>query len=878
MIGYRYFWLKKPENTNIDGVGTLLQWWISKSKPCLDLKPHSQIQETQKNNYQQGYYKAKIYQKNSFNDYDKTVENISNQITKTPHIFTVKKYKENNQLPKNLQKADNLSNLALLRGNSRLGLWLFSVILLLKWDFYCLQLHSLALYLNKKYQLPIAWTWNISCLENPNKYILIGCADQQSFEWNQKYNNISTPLEQEISIPKTQESVQKTPTNTLKQAIHKIAENKQVDKHLETLIEELSHSDSVQWDWGKLVDKTWLETHNESQIARYKSLVLLLHPNLKIENLEISTPNWINSFNKVNEQDKKKKSNKYYPPNENAINALEIQSKPQLKAAISHSEKLRNKVNYIIDQLLLEVLNSEDNYRSIEWLLFESQSVWSDEQRLISYGKKLLEKLKKKCKDKQELTIEENNEFIEQISKDFQSWEDIKEQEKRALQNQNLVIHQPNSSHNIPSVPSSNSFNAYEKLAKFFGKIDDQKTYSVAAFFYQLSRQKIPKEIKKYKLDEIIPLKSSQKEEQKINYDLSVFGRNFFKYYSFSNFSKASHLTKLAIFNSSENLEILLIGLVPFNHLAILKKCYPMFAILVSYPSVTGYFERSFNQMWKLILGLSIGSSFLLGTFVGIGLGIPIQGWFKGYDKILYDPISQNESKIISSNPIRELYLYLNLLESGYFKKDVQQKNLDNLDKLISLIPKFTDTKFKKAETREQILKDRNNLTKNPLYGYIKGLTPPVKQQLSQSYKTDQINEETLLKSLEIKQVKDVLDPLGFYKGKKVEINEIWDKQTSDALKEFQKDYGIDSVDGSLGPDTWSVLSIMIEAKQLEEAAQELNLIIDKSKNYEEFKIKYNKLNECKIISDKLYSECLKEEPKKPKEKPKIDKNQEPKT
>ncbi|MDJ0659913.1 MAG: peptidoglycan-binding domain-containing protein [Crocosphaera sp.] len=756
LIGYRYFWLEKPENTDIDGVGTLLKWWESKGQPCLELKPHEETETLQKENYKNGYYNAEIYQAEAFRGYYDQVEEISHQINETPYIFTVEENEENDQYPNYLQ------------------------------------LHSLALHLHEKYNRPIVWTWNIFCLENPNPFTLIGCADEKDekyFKWNKKHTNLFISLEQNVSSSLSGDTGQKTATNILKQAIQKIAEKKQVQDNINTLINELKNSNSVDWDWGGIIDPTWYKNHNQFQTTRYKSLILFLNTQLKIDQIDINPISWIESLkSSPDTQDKKKPS----PVNEYATDIIELQY--ELFKSCYKDTKINNqlvpRINKIIGELLLDFSKSQENAQVIEWLFLASPKLWKE--RLKNYANDLFNQLYDyQQKGSEAKQIEEEDKFLLKIIEDLKYRQEKvptnapgAELARQNFDNQSKLYEQYNYSQQ-----TTIKFPSYQPIAELFESIE---SYPLSAFFYQLSMGDVPSGLKKQcsGLPEIIPLKNSQDEQP------------------------------TEPLNSRENTN---------------------------------------QSNWKKNIGLVV-----LGIIIGIALGLPIQKFVKWYDKFWYSPISKNESKIISSTPIRELFLYFNLLESGDFRKDIQLKNTENLDKFISSIPNFGTPNFKQTETRPEFLKNRNNtLVKQPLYGYIKGLTP-VKEKPSLTYKADEIDEKNPVKNIEIKQVKEVLkQPLGIYKG---EINEIWDKETSEAIKVFQQQYEIEPSEGNLASETWKVLSIMIEDRQLEEAAKHLQSIIKESKNYKEFETKYNQMKKCKEMTAQLYSECLKERPKKTEE------------
>nr|MDJ0731236.1 peptidoglycan-binding domain-containing protein [Crocosphaera sp.] len=692
-----------------------------------------QIEETQNYNKNQDYYQAEIYQSDSFNVYYDNVKNIIEEITATPHIFRITENAEKNKFPTYLQ------------------------------------VHSLALHLQEKYKREISWTWNIGWLENPNQYTLIGCENEQSFAWNQKSKNVSTSLGQEISLPENQESVQKTYTNILKKAIHKIAENKETNRNLDILINELKVSDSVhQWEWRKLIDRTWYEASNESEKVIYKSLVLLLNPNLKIDEIDINPLSWIESLKPSSDTQKK---NQKLPVNRYAENGIKVQD--QLLMYIYQHPKIKDqliaRIYQIIIELLLDLSTSEENYQVIEWLFLNYPKFW--QCYLVNYANVLFKNLDN-YQRKEKVSKEIEDKFLVKIIEDLK----LMEERKQRIQ-----------------------FLDYQPIAEFF---ETMKAYSLSAFFYQLSIGYVPSSLRNKcsVLPEIIPLKEKKYKKETTE----------------KNIGKKAKMDLLDFKN---------IGLI-----------------------------------------YAITSGILIGISIGILLGIPIQKWFRGYDKILYSPISKNKSEIIPSSPTHELYLYVNLLETGYLNKDIQQKYIENLGALINQIPKSNNENYKNETSRKEIINNREELTSLPLYKFIEEFTPPVNPKISRSYTTDDIYSYSYfffpLTSPEIKQAKNFLKgSLGIYQG---EINDIWDQETSDAVKKFQNIYKITPDDGNLGADTWSILSIMIQHRQIKQAAQKLKLIIEQSNNYDQFKTKYNKLNECKQTTDQLYSDCLKERFKNP--------------
>ena len=130
-VAYRYFWLEKTAFQDIDGVGTLLIWWLIEGKPKFDFQWNPNNSTL---NYITRYYSREETYK-YFQQYQPHVQNIINNINYYPFVFQ-KKY-----------------------AKSRNGL------------------HYLALYLNKQYSTPIAWAWNVRWLDKPEKFSLISYAD-----------------------------------------------------------------------------------------------------------------------------------------------------------------------------------------------------------------------------------------------------------------------------------------------------------------------------------------------------------------------------------------------------------------------------------------------------------------------------------------------------------------------------------------------------------------------------------------------------------------------------------------------------------------------------------------------------------------------------
>lgn len=133
MVGYRYFWLKtsdlNPHSPDlVDGIATLLCWWLENQKPCFDMNPDS-------------------------------YENSPNQ--NQPYSGVVKYKQEKSQQP----PVTNQSNLPCFFPPNKLQK--------------VLELHTEALH---REQRKPAWAWNVRKLTKPKTFTVVSCADMPSYQ------------------------------------------------------------------------------------------------------------------------------------------------------------------------------------------------------------------------------------------------------------------------------------------------------------------------------------------------------------------------------------------------------------------------------------------------------------------------------------------------------------------------------------------------------------------------------------------------------------------------------------------------------------------------------------------------------------------------
>ncbi|MFO0151165.1 MAG: peptidoglycan-binding protein [Microcystis sp.] len=726
LVGYRYFWLEKPLDGEIDAVGTLLEWWVERNSPRFELKLYSEIRHIQQQNRGQGYYSAILH---SPHDFDKVrqFEQLALEVQQTPHIFTP----SNSFIP---------------------SYW---------------HLHFFSRYLKQKYNRPIAWAWKVTVLESPNQFTLIACTTQEYCQINSDANKIPTALTphktgQDIldTSPVQVQSIQ-----SLKRALKELSEGKEIDQNLNILVQELEKTDSTRWDWATLIDSTWLEQRQHTQQEKiYKSLILLLNPNLQHTDLTITVSDWLNSLQApVSPAPQKLLDFSRFLPSAllTHFQPSELPVTQEAKEALDRQHQLiqlysrnsailaknKTRLHQLIARLFL-LLRSNLSPKSeevIQWLLIDYSPLWKESLEI--YTNDLFRKLDRAYLKKEQLPPQESDKFIEKILEDLKQCEQGQTAEN----------------------PSS-----YESIA---GILEKNKSYPIAAFFYKLATGKVPDKIWENctNLPEIIPLERPPAIPPQ------------------SSEKSPNSLKKIAL---------------------ILWQKYP----------------------WQC-LGLSVA----VGTVLGVGVLWGVQS------------IGRVFSPKISA-PVRELYLYFNLLESSDRRQDLQAKNLDNLKKLREKMPDFNASQWKTSTQREAWLEERSSIIKDPLYPFLQKLTPAVRVELNKTYTANQVTANPPLNAPEIALGKSLLHSLQLYEG---EITPIWDQKVSDAIAKFKTQYQIQPAGGDLDKNTWSILAPMIQDRQIKTAINTLERILKESENYSIALPRYKAFQQCKTQTNTAYSACL---------------------
>ncbi|MEG3436422.1 hypothetical protein V0288_04760 [Pannus brasiliensis CCIBt3594] len=223
LIGYRYFWLEKPaDDEGVDGIGTLLAWWLDRKSPCFQLQPSS-------------------YYKNAFKN-DSFVSLDRNNYIQEYCTDSVDNYLQEISIQQNLENV-NFPD--------------------------CREFHTLALLLRQKYSLPLHWAFQVSQLECPEQFSLIHSKVNGRERLTVKLDRFSR------SFSNVSESLSNP--SQIKRCLLELARNKDVDRNLQKLVTYLSASDSYHWDWQSIIDKTALKGYNLTS-ARYRALLAILKP------------------------------------------------------------------------------------------------------------------------------------------------------------------------------------------------------------------------------------------------------------------------------------------------------------------------------------------------------------------------------------------------------------------------------------------------------------------------------------------------------------------------------------------------------------------------------------------------------------------------
>lgn len=236
LIGYRYFWLEKPsQDGEIDGIGTLLEWWITQGSPTFQLQPSSSSPKTPPKASSSWLNRHDFLKKYSTDSVKISIKKIEQE----------KKYSRSPLYLDNITFED------------------------------CREFHALALSLQANDSSPLNWAFRVSQLEIPEQFSLVYTQDSEREQLiirfdrvPESFSTVSEYISSDIQV---------------KRCLLNLAKNKDLERNLQALSSYLSSLDSDHWNWEIIVDKTALKNHNITA-ARYRALLAILKPFPEIAN------------------------------------------------------------------------------------------------------------------------------------------------------------------------------------------------------------------------------------------------------------------------------------------------------------------------------------------------------------------------------------------------------------------------------------------------------------------------------------------------------------------------------------------------------------------------------------------------------------------
>lgn len=466
LVAYRYFWLEKPSNDlNIDGIGTLLQWWEKNKHPHFELKSTIKL------------------------------DNTSSRLLDKENL--IKQYQDDQSLKDLLSKISHSSD------NS-------PIYLLHKHEFFgdFEKFHAFVLLLNQRYHSPITWAWKVDKLYAPRQFALTLSTNNSQLTWVRKVDKldklddpqqfvlkISTSnsqlkptindIKKKYTLPMIAEnSYTENSTDTqLKRCLIEIARDRNLNQNFEKLAIYLEKSDSYVWQWEILEDEKIL-TEKKNTIARYKALLAILKPCPEIYK-------WLAWL-------KKQRNRKFWQI------GIKLQDK-FINFLDSHEalSQCKSKIDTKIDKLIIELLHLENYSKNLtkkgkkpplylpkerEKLLVQSRSFW------VRYFKDYARQYHFYLTFQLRFAYTGNNKFEQKVLSDLEEWQ--------------------RSEQYFPE----NKQDYYEFIARLFAQIE---YYSLSAVFYQISLDSVPYDIYKKVETEFILLKKDAYASGLMNLSLS---------------------------------------------------------------------------------------------------------------------------------------------------------------------------------------------------------------------------------------------------------------------------------------------------------------------------------------------------------------------
>ncbi|MCL1463932.1 peptidoglycan-binding domain-containing protein [Argonema galeatum] len=360
-VCYRYFWLEKPQNENIDGIGTLLLWWEKVVKPKFEFN-------WQPNNPRLDYFAD----------------------TRSRDYFIQSNSEFKDWLPK-IKINSSQSQLALDNNGENISYK---------------GLHYLAIHLHQSSNFPISWAWNVKELDKKQKFTIIYYTNSK-IEINRLYNpNSSAIVKRDEPIPPPG-YIDWQPT---RDCLSDLAKNENINQNkLSELVNYLQHSSILQWNWSQINDQKIINQSTTPSGARYKALRAILGGE--------EVQGWLDWLRKT--------SNQTFQPTSLTIQAALLKASHSENTKNAYNQLVSRVNEGISQMLLQctspDITNNQ--YDNIEWLLFKSNTVLSSDfvnytwsSYLQGYAKNLVSWLS--AEDTQR-----NDDFYKQIRETLSEWD-----------------------------------------------------------------------------------------------------------------------------------------------------------------------------------------------------------------------------------------------------------------------------------------------------------------------------------------------------------------------------------------------------------------------------------------------------------------------
>jgi len=357
---YTYFWLE-TEDDRVDGILTLLNWWLKSEQPQFDW-------------YQQSWQDKETKSCLKRND------------------------GHNKQLPEKLLNEISSESPPYLSTKETLNIDAET-------ETFYTEFHTLARVIQKIKKVPdLAWAFNVRKLDQPQNFLFVLCHDDRSA------NDIKSDLKN-----KTNYDYYRMPADirneigNLSTKITKYLLNRP-NKWEENLLNILKTTPSENWDWDTILDNRQT-TSNQStkKSANSRALIAIFKPKYSITWL-----NWLSE-----------KPNRRYQKDSLKFQEKTVMNMYAIHKDLDFlKEKIRSQISCLLYELLTSSLQeAQELYEKIEWLLIKSKSVWSYQFKVYAKFKVLPRLIGEKETPDDDIFVRELRDFIDKNKRENQVYQ-----------------------------------------------------------------------------------------------------------------------------------------------------------------------------------------------------------------------------------------------------------------------------------------------------------------------------------------------------------------------------------------------------------------------------------------------------------------------